>query len=187
MSYDQASVLAAYHHHGSVRGACAATGCPPYIAYIWLQKAGALTLADKSSYGCENAKLGAAAEKEFQRLVPKAMPANDVLRANCPAFDFDVGGVLVDVKYSSGRSGMWTWRMAGYKEIRPDFFAVFLATAQSGRLDDGYRLLLLPEELFAEHKSGKISQGNTSSPFWDFECQPGELASVLGMSACTAG
>lgn len=101
MSYDRASVLEAYGRTSSLRAACAETGCPPYVAYIWCKKAGVLALHDKTRYGTRANQMGALAEKEFQRLVPRAMPANATLDPNCPAFDFDVDGIT-SARTSSG-------------------------------------------------------------------------------------
>lgn len=56
--YTPDSVVATCGRLGNIRSACAETGCPPYVAYIRLRKAGAL------------------AEREFQRLVPSGELAN---------------------------------------------------------------------------------------------------------------
>jgi len=38
MTYTRESVIENYRLNGNIPGVCADTGCPPYIAYIWLKK-----------------------------------------------------------------------------------------------------------------------------------------------------
>lgn len=147
MTYSKSELIKAYKKTRTLRGACLETGVPPYIGYSWLKSEGLISQNDKVNTGkiC-SAKLGAIAEQEFQRLVPWALNANKNLQASCPAFDFDVSGVKVDVKYSTVQSrGYWNFKVAFGKALRPDYYAVFCATGAS--LKDGYRLFLFPDEL----------------------------------------
>ena len=177
MAYDKKSVIAAYQKTGNLKGACSETGAPPYIAFIWLKKAGLLTSNDKCNYGTRGQQLGAEAEKEFQRLVPQAMSANKHLQDNCPAFDFDIFGTTVDVKYSSIRnsSAQWGFKTANAKALKPDFYVAFFATDTSGDLKDGYRVFVFPDEVFGGRTNISLSPHNSKSEWLDFEIEPEKL------------
>lgn len=184
MTYTRESVIEAYQGAGSLKGACVSTGCPPYVAFIWLTEAKMLNTADKSHYGTRTSRMGSAAESEFQRLVPHAMSANQNLQGNCPSFDFDVDGVTVDVKYASlQEQGRWTWRMCRDKPLKPDFVVVFLVANRSGQLSEGYRLLVLPEPMFPDRASMALTPRNAESPLWEFEIAPTDLAEFLEVAA----
>jgi hypothetical protein len=138
-------VVEIYRATGSFTAACTRTGCPPFIASHYLKEE--IKLHGRVDLRTVALKRGASAETEFQRLVPKAMNANCVIQNNCPSFDFDIGGITVDVKFSSiGWNGNYRFDTARHKVFKPDFYAAFLATAESKDLKDGYRLFLLPAE-----------------------------------------
>lgn len=180
MSAAREKLLAAYARLGNLRAACAETGAAPYVAYIWCRKAGVLKADDKSRYGSQAQRRGASAEAEFKRLVPAAMPANSALVKNCPGFDFDVDGILVDVKYSSRNKcgGAWRFFTARHKPLAPDLYVVFFATDPGGDLADGYRLLLIPHD-FVSDRSVINLQPNSGSELWQLEVQPETLSGLL--------
>ncbi len=184
MSYDKASVLAAYQKCNTLKGACEATGAPPYIAFIWLKKSGLMTTTDKCKYGTISGKLGAEAEKEFQRLVPKAMSSNSNLQANCPAFDFDINGVTVDVKYCSLRqsSGRFAFKTARDKLMQPDFYVAFLINEPSGNLKKGYQVLVIPHEVVSNKKEIELRPDSVGD-LWDFLIEPHKLAEFFDEAA----
>lgn len=177
MAYSRESVIESYQKIGTLKGVCADTGAPPYTAFIWLKKAGMLTNSDSVKYGTTGSRRGAEAEKEFQRLVPKAMNANRELQGNCPSFDFEIDGVTVDVKYSSIRQSTGSFGFkVGKKTLQPNFFAVFLPKTADGELRVGqYNLLLIPYETIAHRKCVTINT-NGKGDLWDFEIPPKELA-----------
>lgn len=177
MAYDKKTVIAAYQKTGNLKGACSETGAPPYIAFIWLKKAGLLTSNDKCNYGTRGQQLGAEAEKEFKRLVPQAMSANANLQDNCPSFDFDIFGTTVDVKYSSVRNstGGWGFKTARAKILKPDFFVAFFATHTSGNLKDGYRVFIFPCDVLDGRSQITLGQNDTRSEWLDFEIEPEKL------------
>lgn len=175
--YSRESVIAAYQRIGNVRGTCAETGCSPYVAVIWLTKAGVLKTSDRANYGSAESKRGGLAEREFQRLVPAAVSANATVADNNPSFDFMLGECSIDVKFA-GLRDKWGWRMPGGKALQPDFVVVFLS-ADRDVLDAGYRLLLIPTVLYPEHRTMSLTPSNGISPFWDFEIAPGDLAATL--------
>lgn len=181
--YTRQSVIDAYQRLGSVRDACDETGCSPYVAVIWLSKAGVLKANERARYGCESSQRGAEAELEFQRLAPQAVCANSTVASNNPSFDFMVGETTVDVKSAIPRSdGRWGWTMPGNKALQPDFVVVFLANDKTG-LQSGYRILLLPVALMPDSRSKALRPENDKSPLWDFEVQPEALAELLAESA----
>lgn len=171
-----------YRKLGSFRGACETCGVKAPIGYLWLKKSGDLAAdsKDAGSFATEAARLGNAAEREFQRLVPDAAPANNIIRASNPVFDFVVHGVTVDVKYSAiNKDGVWKFAFAKRKRMKPDFYALFFATAESGELADGYRLFLVPHELFAGRASMTMRPGHPTHPLNHYEIAPDELSAAL--------
>jgi hypothetical protein len=181
--YSRESVLQAYAETGSLKEACARTGAPPYIAYIWLKKAKVLKTEEAIRYGTPGANLGAQAEQEFQRLVPKALNANGHLQKNCPSFDFDIHGITVDVKYSSILGcGAWKLETARWKKLRPDFFAAFFATTDKG-LQGGYRVFLIPSDVVNNRSRIYIKPGNLNNPLFVYEINPLDLAKTFDLMA----
>lgn len=186
-AYTRQSVARAYQAHGNIKAVCAETGCPPYVAFVWLKKSGALKVDDKSIYGSNSCRMGGLAEREFQRLVPNAMNANEHIRQGCPSFDFDISGTTVDVKYSSIRdsTGGWLFKTAIHKRLRPDYYVSFFATHKSGLLSDGYRCFVFPHELIADRNQVFLRPDDKQSHWLDFEIAPGDLAAFFKESiAC---
>ncbi len=178
-TYTRDKVFEIYKKHGSIRAVTEETGCPPYIAYVWLKKSGILNAVDSVRYGTQSSRNGGRAEQEFKRLVPQAMAANEHLRANCPSFDFDINGWLVDVKFSSlNKAGRFYFHTAGLKDLRPDFYCIF--ACRKGSLDTGYRILLIPEEMVINSHNFAFRDGTTSDDeVWLYEVAPTDLASVF--------
>lgn len=180
------SLFEAYKKCNCLRQACAETGVKPYQAFIWLKKAKLLDIKEKGRYGTAGQRSGGDAEAEFQRLVPQSMPANKVLRDNNPVYDFDYKGQTIDVKYCSvnkwknkGYHPCWRWELAKHKTNKPDFYAAFLATSPSGLLADGYKLLLVPHDLFDGRARLSVRPDDPDNELWDFRVEPNELAKVL--------
>lgn len=175
--YSRDSFLAAYQRLKTLRAACEETGCPPYVGYRWAKIAGVMTSTDGQQYGTKGSRLGATAEAEFHRLVPEALHANRELEANCPSFDFDVRGILVDIKYSSIRpsSGAWSFKTGIKKPLPPDFYACFFATSPSGNLSDGYRLFLIPHEVIGGRTNLTLRPDSVASDWLHFEVNPAQL------------
>ena len=73
----------------------------PLAAHIRLLRSKVLKIEDKILYGSRNQIRGAKAEKLFKKLVPNSISANDFIRKNNPVFDFMVGNLTIDIKYSS--------------------------------------------------------------------------------------
>ena len=175
--YDKESVLAAYQKYGDLKTVCLETGCPPYIAYKWVKLSGLMKRKDSMRYGTQSSKVGAEAEAEFKRLVPYAMDANRELESNCAAFDFDINGTTVDVKFSRFHAdGQWIFRTAHAKPIQPDFFVVFAANQGSTDLSGGYSCFVIPNEILGSVKSVGIKPGGM---YWGFMIAPTELASFF--------
>jgi len=178
--YNREAVFKAYEELGSIQAACDHTGCPPYIAYIWLKKARMLKQNEAQKYGTNGNRSGALAEREFQRLVPKAMNLNGNLQKNCPSFDFDIYGITVDVKFSSvTSSGCWLFATAHGKAMEPDFFAVFCVPIKDGKLKDGYKLFLIPSFFTGSRKKLWIPLSNNGNPVYEFEVNPKDLSDIF--------
>jgi hypothetical protein len=193
MPYTKQSVIDAYKRIGNIRGVCEETGCPPYNAYIWLRIEGMLTIDEKCSYGTAGAKLGGDAEKEFQRLVPKAMCANSNIRKCNPVFDFMLGNITIGVKASSpkmheGRK-YWKFETAGClkgkkaKKSTPDFYCVFLCFSRDRRIGGGYKLLLVPHDLTIGQGAVSINVEKDENEWLNFLIEPDDLASTLAEAA----
>ncbi|MDR0233703.1 MAG: hypothetical protein LBI31_02720 [Zoogloeaceae bacterium] len=185
MAYSKESVIAAYKRMGNIPGACAETGCSPYIAYIWLRKEKLLTANDKRSYGTRNSKRAGESENEFQRLVPFAVDANKHLGENTPSFDFMVGEATIDVKYCGiDAKGLWRFQTARYKQFAPDFYCAFLAATRGGSVSEGYKILLIPHDLTIGSTNITVdSELPEVSPWWAFLVEPDALAGVLREAA----
>lgn len=186
MAYTKDRVLEVYRQHGSIRAVTDETGCPPYTAFMWIKKAGIMKTVDSVRYGTQASRNGGAAEQEFKRLVPSAMAANEHLSKNCPSFDFDVNGWLVDVKFTSfNRNGRFCFHTAGSKDLRPDFYCVF--ACRKGSIVTGYRILLIPEQMVQNSHNFAFRDGDTSDDeVWLYEINPTDLASVFEDKKSTA-
>lgn len=186
MKPSREALLEAYRQCNNLRQACAQTGVKPYQAFIWLKKAKLLSLEEKGRYGTASQRAGGDAEAEFQRLVPQAMPANKVLQCNNPVYDFDYKGQTIDVKFSRVNKGhkknyhpCWRWDLAKHKTEKPDFYAAFLATSETGLLSEGYILLLVPHDLYDGRARLSVRPDDPDNELWEFRVEPSELASVL--------
>lgn len=180
-AYTRQSVIEAYQRLGNVRATCAETGVSPYVAVIWLTQAKVLKPSDSSRYGCASSRRGALAEQEFQRLVPQAISANRNVAEHTPGFDFMLGELTIDVKFTSPSptDGKWRWRMPGNKALQPDFVVVFLSN-DSETLAAGYRMLLLPVVLFPGQTGITLTPKRFHEhPLLEFEVQPDTLAGLL--------
>lgn len=179
--YDREKVIDIYKKTGSIKITCAETGVAAYIIFIVLKKSGLLTAQEKQKYGGVYQQRGANAEAEFQKLVPAAMNSNKHLESNCPSFDFDINGAMVDVKYSSLRpsTGRWEFKTAHAKTLQPDFYVCFFATSESGELRDGYRIFLFPSELLGDRKVISISPKKDKCEWLDFEIKADELSNFF--------
>lgn len=178
-AYTRDTVIEVYKKHQSIRMVTAETGCPPYTAFIWLKKAGILANNDSVRYGTPASRNGGMAEAEFRRLVPNAMPANVHLQQNCPAFDFDVNGWTVDVKFCGERkNGCFAFKTAVNKQLRPDFFCVFVC--ERGSIETGYKVLLIPEEFLSNQLNVSFRSGDIhSDEIYAFEVPAQDLAAVF--------
>jgi len=165
--YTREQVINAYQRLGNIKSVCIETGCAPYVAYKWLKISKLLTTQESTRYGTNGQKQGARAELEFKRLVPFAMPTNKMLENNYPAFDFDINGTTVDVKFCSlcNGSGRYGFRTAQNKYMRPDWYCAFLANPEVKELIPGeYRILVIPDAMVQTIKS--VSLYSSSGQYW---------------------
>jgi len=175
--YTREQIIKSYQRTGNIKSVCIETGCPPYVAYKWLKISKLLDAQESTRYGTNGQKQGALAELEFKRLVPFAMPTNKMLENNCPAFDFDINGTTVDVKFCSlcNSNGRYGFRTAQTKHLRPDWYCAFLANPDIKELIPGkYRILVIPDAMVQHIKS--VSLHSNGGHYWDFEIKPNELA-----------
>jgi len=175
--YTREQVIESYQRLGNIAAVCTETGCPPYVAYKWLKIGKVLTPEEGTRYGTNGQKQGARAELEFARLVPFAMSANRELQRNCPAFDFDINGTTVDVKFASlcAANGAYQFRTAHAKPMRPDWYCVFLSAPESKEFDaERCQILVIPDALVCGLKSVTIQKDG--GRYWDFEIKPDALA-----------
>lgn len=175
--YTKAGLIDAYKRHGKIKPACEETGCPPYIAFIWLRREGLLNGEDRESYGTNGQRQGRAAELEFQRLVPDAMDCNAHISDNHPGHDFIYGGVRIDVKFSTITArGCWLFNPNRGHGEPPDFYVLFATEGKS--LEDGYRCFVFPREMVLD-KTVVQFRPDVPHHWWDFEVKPEALAAVL--------
>jgi hypothetical protein len=177
-------LIQSYQTHGDFKRACFDAKLSALVGYKILKMNKVLKINDSLKMGSAGAKQGALYEKEFMRLVPKALPIND-LKMNNPKFDFVVNDFTVDVKSSSlverkRPSGNiyreWHAKMSrgrGNLDKGADFYAFFCI------YDDKktYDLYLVPSELVQGTQGITINQNNKESSAWvDFKIDPNDLA-----------
>jgi hypothetical protein len=157
----------AYRRLKNLKLVGAELGIPWQTVYVHLRKAGEPVMGDKQQYGSERDRLAAAAESEFQRLVP------DAINRNAAEFqskvDFEVNGLTIDIKASTFRGDRWAFSLKKQERIA-DFFACF---AYGG---EAYRLLLIPGEICRHYQTISLTP---HGKWWDYEVQPTMLAAFF--------
>lgn len=149
---------------------------PLRTVHLALLKAGCLTIHDKIQCGSEKAKLGALAEEQFSKLVPKAIDANRYWKVNNPVFDFEYKGFFIDIKYASllkaKKTKTWAVAIAGLQ----DFTCVFLESEKDRKLEGSY-ILLVPTQFCQQKRTTYLTEKNFY--FRNFLVGADELNAVL--------
>lgn len=149
------------------------TGLPAFKVHMVLLHHGLLTIKDKVRYGSRAQKLGGEAEVLFQRLVPNAVDANKFYKFNTPVYDFVLGQLKINVKYSSCRKdGRWGFDF----RKKPEMGVLFLERKKGTALDNPY-ILVVPEG-FIQVK-GTLSISKSSIFFNNFVTDQDDLREIL--------
>lgn len=157
------------------------TGLPAFKVHMVLLQHGILTIHDKVRYGSRAQKLGGQAEALFQRLVPKAVDSNKFYKVNTPVYDFVLGQLKINVKYSSYRKdGRWGFDF----RKKPDIGVLFLEREKGMELKDPY-ILIIPGNFIQIKEMLSISK--SSLFFTDFVVKQDDLAQVLDDYATLIG
>lgn len=177
-------LVESYKKYKCFKKACFDAQLSALVGYKILKMSKHFNIDDRLTMGTAGSRLGAKYEKEFMRLVPKAIPINE-LRLNNPKFDFIINDFTVDVKASSlikrtRKNGdtyfEWHIKMVRGKaeqEKGAQFYAVFCVHDDN----EDYDIYLIPSELFIGVAGGSIKQGmEKESDWWDFRIEPSELA-----------
>ncbi|OTO02217.1 hypothetical protein [Enterococcus sp. 5B3_DIV0040] len=155
------------------------TRMPAFRLQILLAKAGVLKIQDKINYGTKAQKLGGLAEQRFHELVPKAIDANKLFKKNYPGYDFVVGNLTIDVKFSSIYSRKnteyeyWGVKTSGCQ----DCLVVFLERNAGDEMNDPY-ILFIPMSFIDE---GQRNIHISRNGVWlkEFAVYPDELARII--------
>lgn len=149
------------------------TGLPAFKVHMVLLQHGVLAINDKIRYGSRAQKLGGQAEELFQRLVPKAVDSNKFYKVNTPVYDFVLGQLKINVKYSSYRKdGRWGFDF----RKKPEMGVLFLEREKGVELNDPY-ILVIPESFIQIKEMLSISK--SSLFFNNFVVKQDNLAQVL--------
>ncbi|EOS7917683.1 hypothetical protein E0T54_RS05470 [Enterococcus hirae] len=153
------------------------TKMPAFRLQILLAKAGVLKIQDKINYGTKAQKLGGLAEQRFHELVPKALDTNKLFKKNYPGYDFVVGNLMIDVKFSSIHSRnaveYWGIKTSGCQ----DCLAVFLERNAGDGMKDPY-ILFIPMSFIDEGQT-QIHISKNGVWFKEFAVDPDELAMII--------
>ena len=168
--------IAAYEKHKNLKLAANDIGMKWQTLYVRLKKNNIAVVGDKAKYGSLADKIGAKGEKHFMSLVPDAKDQN-VSKFQAPV-DFDVWGVLVDVKASLKKSSSKTtsamrWAFSISRQVSSSDFFVFFAYDAEGVLVE--KVFLIPTEMVSHLQTISISTAGGSK--WnDYEVESSELA-----------
>lgn len=161
------------------------SGLSPIAAHMKLISSGVVKISDKIKHGSENIRRGALAEELFQKLVPKAVDANKYIGNNNPDFDFMVGNLKIDVKYSSLRvpkkdkirkKKTWAIRLTGKKDLT----VAFLERETGSELQKPH-CLVIPNALMVNNCHMSITED--SERLFDFKVPLNELNDVIMLYA----
>ena len=67
--------------------------------------------------------------------------------------------------------------------MKPDYVVVFIAQHETGELNRGYRVLVLPVDMFPPQDGMRLKVTNMKSAIWQFEIQPNKLAAFFDEAA----
>ena len=156
------------------------SGMTALAAHIRLLSSGVLSIDDKIEYGSYNQMRGAKAEELFKKLVPNSISANDFIRKNNPVFDFMVGNLTIDIKYSSlfttRNDGEWSVKFTSHKNQKhADLYVVFLEREKESFLDNP--IILVIPGAFITHPHKTI--GKKSNILTQYQVTDDELAGVI--------
>ncbi len=169
------NVVELYQKYNDFEKAVQLSGMPTLAAHIKLLASGVLKIQDKIDFCSNNVKLGALAEREFQKLVPNAIDYNRIVKKNNPIFDFKYGDLTIDVKYSSRqkRGNHLYWNV---KTTKADILVCFLEAFKGSMLKNA-DILLIPQAFINVKQNIHLSQNNNL--YYDCKVEKEELKDIL--------
>lgn len=171
------SIVDIYLECGDFHQAVAKSGLSTRAAHLALLRSGVLKIQDKINYGSRNARRGARAEKLFQQYVPDAIDANKYFKKNNPVYDFMVGDLTIDVKYSSLVKGTKT-KQWSFRKSKADFICAFLESEQMKGIKDSH-ILLIPTAFISPELKTTVAVAKSGPIFEDFLIEPEEIQATL--------
>ena len=145
--------------------------------YYHLRKAGEPVTGDKTRYGSKRDIFAAKSEDLFKELVPFASSYNG--RKFQAPYDFDVGGVKVEIKASSKRVDGWCFSLKKQSKIA-DLFVCFGYGPDRETVEACF---VFPIELVRSMQTLRVSTdaiGNPSGKWGEFQVAKSELAEFFG-------
>ena len=165
----------AYSKHMNLKLAANELGIPWQTLYVILKKEGVAVIGDKLRYGSGGDRLGAMAESEFSRLVPKAKNMN--ASSFQSKYDFEIGSLKIDVKCRlprqlNKRFAAKSWSFSFKKQsLICDFICCFCKDENKNTVN----VLLVPSEFFKGLQTVSVSC-NGGSKWLDYSVAASDLA-----------
>jgi hypothetical protein len=171
-------MIESYERHKKLKASADELGMCFQTLYWHLKKAGISCSGDKERYGSAKDRFGAAAELEFQNIVPYAEDQNK--KHYQPKIDFLVKGVKFEIKSAKRQclgvgAGGDRWSFSIKKQIEDADFFVLFGFSQSGDVES---IFLVPAELIATKTTVSVSC-NGSSKWHDYVLSREELAAAV--------
>lgn len=165
----------AYEKHKNLRLAAEELGIKWQTLYSRLRKQNIEVSGDKLRYGSEKDKLGVFGEQLFQELVPFAKDQNKKKFQN--KVDFDVNGLLVDVKTGKPRQlnkrfKALSWSFSFKRQSMVADFVVCFCLDEEKKTE---HILLVPSEFFSGLQTVSVSRTGWSK-WMDYKVEADDLA-----------
>jgi hypothetical protein len=171
-------MIESYGRHKNLKIASDELGMNFQTLYWHLKKAGISCSGDKERYGSAKDRFGAAAELEFQKIIPYAEDQNKTRFQ--PKVDFLVNGVKFEIKSAKRQclgvgAGGDRWSFSIKKQIEEADFFVLFGFSRSGDVES---IFLVPAELIASKTTVSVSC-NGSSKWHDYSLSKEGLAAAV--------
>lgn len=180
-------VIKIYEATGDFMATVRKTGMKTFIVHKILLFNKKMTLEDKVKLTQGAQKHGAEAELLFQKMVPDAVPVNEI-KVNNPYYDFVYKGITIDVKYcgvtKESTEADNHWKFGTSRKQKADFYFVF-AEFEKGQVFDDCFMLLIPSTFITQKST--VNFRERSEIFKNFLIYEEELIETLDMYAEVIG
>uniref|UniRef100_UPI00359CA31D hypothetical protein n=1 Tax=Lactococcus garvieae TaxID=1363 RepID=UPI00359CA31D len=142
-----------------------------------------MTLEDKVNLTRGAQKHGAEAEVLFYKMVPEAVPVNEI-KENNPCYDFVYKGLTIDVKYcgvtKDSTKEYNCWKFTSGKKRKADFYFLFVEFEKGQAFEDCF-MLLIPKQFITQKSTVNFKED--SEIFKNFLIYEEEVVGTLDMYA----